>query len=183
MKRLLLIIISFHLAAIVFAGEFRGRVVVEWLENHKQDRDMRLLEDFAYIDNKGKTWLVPKGTVVNGASIPPLFWNMIGPPFVGDYRRASVVHDYFCDSRTEPWQAVHKMFYEASLAGGVKEERAKIMYAAVYARGPRWDSNGKLEKSRTGKITDKLLEKLLKWAENKNPDIDKIIERINDITS
>ena len=30
------------------------------------------------------------------------------------------------------------MFYFATLAGGVEESTAKLMYVAVYAGGPRW---------------------------------------------
>ena len=119
-------------------GRFVGRVAVEWLDSQGDSRDMRLLEEFAYVDPTGKVWAVPKGTVVNGASIPRLFWSLIGPPFVGAYRRASVIHDYYCEARSEPWLAVHRMFYEASLAGGVPEGTAKIMYMAVYGAGPRW---------------------------------------------
>lgn len=120
-------------------GAFDGRVVVEWLNDAgNPDRRMRLIEPITYIDPNNKRWPVPALSVVDGASIPKAFWSLIGPPFIGDYRRASVVHDHYCVVRTEPWQAVHRMFYNASLAGGVSKLKAKTMYAAVYAGGPRW---------------------------------------------
>jgi hypothetical protein len=50
---------------------------------------------------------------------------MIGSPFTGDYRRASVVHDYYWVTKTDTWQNVHFMFYEASLAGGTSVPLAK----------------------------------------------------------
>lgn len=121
-------------------GRFDGPVVVEWLSHPGDDRDMRVLQPFAFIDESGKRWSVPKGAIVNGASIPPIFWSTIGPPFVGDYRRASVVHDHHCVVRTEPAKAVHRMFHAACLAGGVASARAGIMYAAVKTFGPNWTS-------------------------------------------
>lgn len=98
--------------------EFIGRVVVEWLSEDAADRTMRLVEDFAYRDPVGKVWRVPAGAEVDGASIPATLHSIIGPPFVGDYRRASVLHDYYCRQRTESWKAVHKMFYDAARTGG-----------------------------------------------------------------
>ncbi|UCG75242.1 MAG: DUF1353 domain-containing protein [Gemmatimonadota bacterium] len=121
-------------------GEFIGRVVVEWLTEEDADRTMRLVEDFAFRDPDGRVWKVPAGTEVDGASIPETLYSIIGPPFVGDYRRASVVHDHFCQERTEDWRAVHRMFYDAARAGGVPLPLAKAMYAAVRGWGPRWEA-------------------------------------------
>ncbi|NDW03030.1 DUF1353 domain-containing protein [Jiella pacifica] len=119
-------------------GRFEGRVVVEWLEHGGADRNMQLREAFAFVGEDGARWNVPAGAIVNGASIPQTFWTLFGPPFVGDYRRASVVHDYFCEVRTRPAHEVHRMFYDACRAGGVSYVRAKSMYAAVTAFGPNW---------------------------------------------
>jgi hypothetical protein len=141
---------------------------------------MKLVEEFSFTDISNVVWTVPAGTVVDGASIPPFFWNTIGPPFVGDYRRASVVHDYYCDQKTRPWKKVHRMFYEASLAGGVNDTKAKIMYAAVYARGPRWPTPGRLgaKVSPLPDVSDSELEKLSSWIESDNPSIREIEQRL-----
>jgi hypothetical protein len=80
--------------------------------------------------------------VINGASIPRLLWSIVGSPFVGDYRRASVLHDAACDQRDEPHELVHRMFYDASLDDGVAPELASVMYDAVATFGPRWDARG-----------------------------------------
>ncbi len=119
-------------------GRFHGRVVVEWLTEEGEDRTMRVLAPFAYEDPNGKIWEVPAGALIDGASIPPALYSVVGPPFVGDYRRASVVHDYHCQLRTDSWQAVHRMFLDAVLTDGVPVVKAKIMYAAVRGWGPRW---------------------------------------------
>lgn len=102
-------------------------------------RSALLLDSFEFIDQQGKKWVAPKGVTVNGASIPHVFWSIVGSPWTGKYREASVVHDYYCVTRTEPWQAVHRLFYNAMVANGVNVLQAKIMYAAVFRFGPRWD--------------------------------------------
>jgi len=37
---------------------------------------------------------VPRGFVFDFASIPKIFWSLIGAPATGKYREAAVVHDY-----------------------------------------------------------------------------------------
>jgi hypothetical protein len=105
----------------------------------KDGRDLRLDESFAYIDPNKRVWTAPKDSVVNGASIPQVFWSVAGGPLEGQYRNASIIHDVACDRMTDPWQDVHLMFYEGCRCGGVPEKQAKILYAAVYFFGPRWE--------------------------------------------
>jgi Protein of unknown function (DUF1353) len=101
-------------------------------------RLMLVLQPFGFVSADQKHWQVPVGTEVDGASIPQALWSLMGGPFEGKYRDASVVHDYYCDTRIEPWKLVHQMFYEAMIVSGVSETRAKLMYAGVYFGGPRW---------------------------------------------
>jgi hypothetical protein len=120
-------------------GTFQGKVVVEWLEDGAgPDREMKVLEPFSFTDKRGVSWPVPAGAVINGASIPRAFWDVVGSPFVGDYRRASVVHDHYCTTKERTWQAVHRMFYDGMIAAGLPVVQAKVLYGAVYAGGPRW---------------------------------------------
>jgi hypothetical protein len=101
---------------------------------------MKLTEPFSYVDPGGLHWDAPTGSIVDGASIPQIGWTIIGGPFEGKYRNASVIHDVACVKRDKAWEQVHYMFYTAMIAGGVERVRAKIMYAAVYHFGPRWPS-------------------------------------------
>jgi len=117
-------------------GHFVGDVVAVFLAD---GRRMQLNADFAYISPSDKRWEAPQGSIVDGASIPQVFWAVVGGPFEGQYRNASVVHDVACVKRSEKWEDVHRMFYYAMRAGGVSETRAALMYAAVYKFGPRWD--------------------------------------------
>lgn len=117
-------------------GEFKGTVRTEWLDD---GRNMRLLDDFQYIGPGGDKWVASKGAVIDGASIPRVFWTFIGGPFEGRYRNASVVHDVACKEKKHSWRNVHQMFYGAVRLGGVGEISGKTMYGAVYHFGPRWD--------------------------------------------
>lgn len=121
---------------------FTNTVKVEWPAD--ETRDMVLIEELAFIDAQGKKWTATAGSRINGVSIPPILWSMVGSPFVGKSRRASVLHDVYCAERTEPYKAVHRMFYEAMLADGEETLRARLMYNATLDFGPRWDAAGNL---------------------------------------
>jgi hypothetical protein len=99
---------------------------------------MIVFQEYSYIDPRGEAWTVPKGTRVDGASIPKVFWSIIGGPWDGKYRNASVIHDYFCVKKERGWQNTHKVFYEGMKTSGVGEVTALTMYYAVYRFGPRW---------------------------------------------
>ena len=120
--------------------QFDNTVKAEWLPD--EPRKMRILETINFIDSSGKIWTAPSGSIVDGASIPRFFWRVMGSPFVGLFRRASVIHDVYCVTRSEPHEAVHNMFREAMLADGVSEEKALSMYQAVAMFGPKWDDGG-----------------------------------------
>jgi hypothetical protein len=119
-----------------YFGRFEGDVIASW---DADGRNMTLREDFAYVDAQDRRWVAPRGSVVNGASIPGGFWSFIGGPFEGKYRNASVVHDVGCEEMTASWEDVHRTFYEACRCGGVDETTAKMLYFAVYHFGPRWE--------------------------------------------
>ena len=117
-------------------GAFDGQVLAAWQDD---GRTMTLLEPFAYVDPAGVRWEAAEGSDVNGASIPRAFWSVIGGPFAGRFRNASVVHDVACVEQTADWRDVHWMFYEACRCGGVAATKAKLMYYAVAHFGPRWE--------------------------------------------
>lgn len=149
-------------------GQFVGRVAAVWLDD---GRTMELLEDFQYLSSSAKAWDAPKGSTVNGASIPRLLWSLIGSPFTGPYRHASVVHDVACDRKSETWAQVHRMFYDACLCGGTEPVLAKTMYGAVYHYGPRWDADGR---AFTPRAPEQQFTELERFIEEQNPTLDEI---------
>lgn len=126
--------------AAFFEGEVRTLWLVEGeVGDDAPDRRMQLLEDFAFVDPNGVRWLAPAGSKIDGASIPRMLWSVAGDPFIGQYRRASVLHDVACDDRTRPSKVVHRMFYDAMIADGTSETQAVEFYTAVRLFGPHWD--------------------------------------------
>lgn len=117
------------------SGSFLGKIVTEWLPD---GRTMKLLSALEYISPNGTTWPVPVGTIVDGASIPSVFWSVIGGPFEGQYRAPSVIHDFYCDARIRPCAEVHRVFYDAMLTAGVGQKQAWLMFQAVFRFGPQW---------------------------------------------
>jgi hypothetical protein len=122
------------------AGVFSGTPKLEFIDTPAApNRNVRVIEDFTFTRaDDGSVWDAPRGSLVDGASIPQVLWSFVGSPFTGDYVYASIVHDVACQARTRPWRDVHYMFYLACLAGGTARLRAKLMYLAVRNFGPHW---------------------------------------------
>jgi hypothetical protein len=59
-------------------------------------RTFELVNDLTYIDPKGREWYAQHGLITDGASIPQFLWSVIGSPYTGNYRRAAIIHDYYC---------------------------------------------------------------------------------------
>jgi hypothetical protein len=142
MKKFLLLLLATMCCGVVVAAEparFIGKVVVEWLDDDPFIPSMRLVENFGFQDASGKTWMVDKGATLDGRSLPLLFRDMFGVAFLGSYRKTSVLYDHYCRTLSAPWRDVQRLFYNASLAEGVDEGEAKLMYMALYAAGMRWE--------------------------------------------
>ena len=121
------------------AAHFEGEVQTQWLTTDEPNREMQLLAPFVFVDQKGERWVANIGDKIDGASIPPFLWSVVGSPYIGDYRRASVIHDVYCHTKTRPSKEVHRMFYEAMLADNVPEGQGLEFYTAVRLFGPHWD--------------------------------------------
>ncbi|MBY5794991.1 DUF1353 domain-containing protein [Rhizobium leguminosarum] len=100
-----------------------------------------IIENYGYLDSGGRMWQAKSGLLTDGASIPSVFWPIVGHPYEGLYLNAAVIHDYYCmeQNRYRRWKDVHHVFYDAMLANGVSQFKAKLMFFAVWRFGPRWD--------------------------------------------
>ncbi|MDP3735969.1 MAG: DUF1353 domain-containing protein [Hyphomonadaceae bacterium] len=114
-------------------ANFSGQPETKWLtQPNIADRNMELLKGFSYRDWKGVAWNAPQGTVVDGATIPRALWSLVGSPYSGDYRRASIVHDVACiGANAQQRRAADKMFYQACRDGGCSISQAMILYVGV----------------------------------------------------
>lgn len=100
--------------------------------------EFELIEEYTFVDAKGRSWTAPQGTVVNGASIPKVIWSWIGGPWSGRYRNAAVIHDWMCDQLISDSETAHRVFYEGLLANGMSPTKSWVMYQAVLKGGPKW---------------------------------------------
>ncbi len=116
-------------------GYYSGFPETRW---DPDGRTMTLLNELRYTDPKGVVWIAPAGSVVDGASIPKSLWSIMGGPFEGKYRNASVLHDVSYDQHNRPWQECDRMFYNAMRCSGVGAVEAGTMYYSLYKFGRHW---------------------------------------------
>src|SRR5438128_12011506 len=116
-------------------GNYNGEPVTKW---NADGRTMTLLTELRYTDPHGEVWVAPIGSVVDGASIPRYLWSIMGGPFEGKYRNASVLHDVAYGAHNRPWQDCDRMFYYAMRCSGVSGIEAKTMFYALYRLARHW---------------------------------------------
>lgn len=100
-----------------------------------------------FLDAQGRRWIAPSTILTDGASIPEIFIPIIGVRRSPEFLNAAAIHDAYCGIGNEQnpvfhdgdWEDVHRMFYEALRVGGTGATKSKIMFAAVYLAGPRWE--------------------------------------------
>src|SRR3972149_385020 len=64
----------------------------------------------------------------DGASIPRIFWSLIGSPTTGSYTRAACLHDGLYSSQAFPRKKSDELFLEAMKAGGVGDVCRKLLF-------------------------------------------------------
>jgi hypothetical protein len=171
------------------AAEFDGKVVLELLDDIEFDHKLKLVQDFSFRDEQGHVWLAPRGAVLEGWSVPRELRTLPGLPVESDYRKASVVHDFHSRARSEPWRAVHRMLYAASLSEGISGAEAKMLYLAVYAGGWRWEARGSSCYGSCHAAADLLawrpdatraeLLPVAQWLQHSDPSLEEIEKRVD----
>ena len=137
-----------------------------------------------FVDPAGVTWTAPPLTLTDGASIPTIFETLLGDRQQREFLLAAALHDAYCGVgnegletfQTRPWPEVHRMFYEALIAAGAPPTKARIMFAAVYLGGPRWDDPARSLEGVPPEVLLQEMEWCLKWIEAKDPDVARIEE-------
>jgi hypothetical protein len=78
---------------------------------------------------------VKEGFIYDSASIPRIFWSLIGSPFSGKYRMAALIHDALYATQLTTREEADDIFYNIMVNEGVSVWKAKLMYTAVLAFG------------------------------------------------
>lgn len=115
-------------------SKFTSPLIVSPLTDGKR---WKLIEPFSYyVDKKdGIIITVPAGFISDGASIPRIFWSIIGSPWTGKYISAAILHDYLYYMKTFSREKSDLIFLEAMKILGVSKLKRKIIYYAVRAGG------------------------------------------------
>lgn len=100
----------------------------------------RVMSAFAYKPKVGPAVLVPAGFITDFASVPRVFWRLIGPPTGygarAAYGKAAVLHDFlYTHPGPRDRKACDAFFLEAMTAAGVSPLRRHLMWAAVRIGG------------------------------------------------
>lgn len=157
-------------------GHYNGPIETRW-EN--DGRTMVLLNELRYTDPYGEVWVAPAGSRVDGASIPRGFWSIIGGPFEGKYRNASVLHDVAYDQQNRPWQEADRMFYNAMRCSGVSALTAKTMYYTLVRHGRHWKHPRDVtpaEQSATRPAPGDV-DEIKRWIQTSDPSLEQIDAR------
>jgi hypothetical protein len=159
-------------------GHFSGPVETRW-EN--DGVTMVLLNELRYTDPYGQVWVAPAGSRVNGASIPRAFWSIIGGPFEGKYRNASVLHDVAYEEQKVSPQEADLMFYNAMRCAGVGAATAKTMYYVLLRHGRHWKHRQaqpvEQTPNRPSAVQPGDVDEIQKWIRANDPSLDEIEAR------
>ncbi|HEV3409047.1 MAG TPA: DUF1353 domain-containing protein [Chthoniobacterales bacterium] len=162
-------------------GYFSGPVETRW-EN--DGRTMVLLNELRYTDPYGQVWIAPAGSRVDGASIPRAFWPIIGGPFEGKYRNASVLHDVAYDEQRVSPQEADLMFYNAMRCSGVNPVTAKTMYYVLLRHGRHWKHRQALpvntDAARATAVAPGEMDEIQRWIRENDPNVEQIQARASE---
>lgn len=97
------------------------------IEEVRKGRLWKTLDSFTYVASGNQRIQVPEGFKTDGASIPRIFWTIVGHP-MSRYAQAAVVHDYLYHIRQFTRARSDEVFLEAM-------EDLKVPF---YKRYPMW---------------------------------------------
>lgn len=115
-------------------SSFTKPLIVKYLDGKRWE----LVEEFSYhvgIKSSPEIITVPKGFITDFASIPRLFWRVIGHP-AEKYGKAAVIHDYlYSEQQTYTRKRSDEIFYEAMEVLKVPFWKRWAMYHSVRTWG------------------------------------------------
>lgn len=128
-------------------SKFTSPLIVSPLPDGKR---WKLIESFSYyvgkqsgLNNHGIIIEVPKGFVTDFASIPKIFWSILGHP-MGKYAAAAVLHDFMYFLKTFSRKISDQIFENAMKILKVPKWKRKIIYYAVRVGGKwAWKNSSK----------------------------------------
>ena len=119
-------------------SQFTKPLIVQFVDNNL----FCLTESFEYHVGSypsSEIIVVPKGFITDFASVPRVFWSLIGP--IDSHGKAAVIHDYLYEIKYKnDREAADKIFREALIVLGTPMWKVNVMYASVRMFGQtRWE--------------------------------------------
>ena len=88
------------------------------------------MKPLIYLTKKKGKIVVPSGFITDKASIPKIFWSVVGNPS-GKYAPAAVIHDWCYFKKLYSRKRCDQIFEEAMKESKVNWLKRKLMYWAV----------------------------------------------------
>jgi len=92
--------------------------------------DLLVLKNTAHYEINEDEYNILAGFKYDGASIPKVFWSLIGGKFHPDFQLAALLHDYMYAMKLGRNKA-DRYFHRLLLKRGVSKIKARLMYLAV----------------------------------------------------
>jgi hypothetical protein len=106
--------------------QFNGEVVLEEMKNGS----WKLQDDFSYEDDFIQVD-VKSDFITDGASIPKMFWSIIGNPLENDLLKPAIIHDGLYTLMQLPRDKCDKLLKEMLLFNGTSKVKANLVYIVV----------------------------------------------------
>lgn len=100
------------------------------LEMSPSSKNKYKLKEPYYFYYEEKVKAIPKGFEFDGASIPRIFWTIVGTPFDPEYVEAALMHDYMLENGFGV--TASDRFFKVNLEfAKVNKYKLMVMYGAV----------------------------------------------------
>ena len=105
---------------------FSGKTILERINS----REYKLRSTLIF-ENENYIVTISDGLLTDGASIPKLFWSIIGSPFCGKYVGSALIHDALYSSHIISKEESDLLFLDMMRENGVNEIKIALIYEAV----------------------------------------------------
>ena len=98
--------------------------------NELNETEWTLKEDVSFTNEHFKIF-VKSGFITDGASIPKLFWSIVGSPLEADLLLPAIIHDGLYTNETLSRDVCDDLLREMLLLNCVSQLKANLIYSAV----------------------------------------------------
>jgi hypothetical protein len=106
--------------------QFNGDVILEELDNGSWE----LQDNFSYEDDYIQV-TIKSNFITDGASIPKVFWSVVGNPLENDLLKPAIIHDGLYTLMQLKRLECDKLFKDMLLFNGTSKMKAYFIYYAV----------------------------------------------------